>query len=328
MENNCMELTLKETCAFLKERDNFTLLCHGQPDGDTIGSGYALAYALKQLGKKARVLCCDPIPLKFHFISNALEQDDISEAEETVIAVDVADNKLLGSLNEKYGSRVELCIDHHISNVHYSKLLLLDSDAGANCEIIFEILKVLGAKFDRHILDAIYTGITTDTGCFKYSNTTSRTHTISAELIDLGVDYAEINRIMFDTKSRSRIKLEGMVMDRMEFHFGGRVALIAITREMIEACKATDNELDGINAMSRTIEGVMAGVTMREKEDGRFKISLRTNAPVDAMKICKTFGGGGHPRAAGCEFKCSPDKIKEQLLPVIKETLEEQGCLI
>ncbi len=328
MENNCKEMTLKEACAFLKERDNFTLLAHGQPDGDTIGSCFALAFALKQFGKKVRVLCCDAIPLKFHFISNSFENDDIKEDSQTIVALDVADNKLLGSLNALYGDKVELCIDHHVSNVHYAKNLLLDSNAGANCEIIFELLKVLGANFERHILDALYTGVTTDTGCFKYSNTTSKTHTIAAELIDLGVDYAEINRIMFDTKSRSRIKLEGMVMDRMEFYFGGRVALIAITRDMINSCKATDDELDGINALSRTIEGVMAGVTIREKEDGRFKISLRTNAPIDAMKICQTFGGGGHPRAAGCEFRCTTNEIKEQLLPVIKETLEEQGCLI
>jgi len=328
MENNCKMLSLKDVCRFLKQNDNFTLLAHGQPDGDTIGSCYALGYALKQMKKKVRVLCSDPIPSKFKYISNSFSNDEIEESQETVIALDVADNKLLGKYNAIYGNKVDLCIDHHISNVRYSKRLLLDAEAGANCEIVFGILKLLKTKLTSHITEGLYTGIVTDTGCFKYSNTSAKTHLITAELINLGVNFAEINRIMFDTKSRSRIKLEGMVMDRMEYHFGGRVSVIAITSDMINECKASENDLDGINALSRTIEGVMAGVTIREKEAGKYKISLRTNDPIDAMKICQHFGGGGHPRAAGCEFKCSIDEIKEQLLPVIKKTLEEQGCLI
>ncbi len=318
--------TLKDTSEYLLKKDNFTLLTHAQPDGDTIGSAYALAYALKAKGKRVRVLCGDHIPSKFKYIMNSLMHDDIKNG--TVVALDVADSKLLGSLEDEYKDIVDLCIDHHISNREYAKYMLLDPEASATCEIVYRVIKELGVEFNKHILDGLYTGIITDTGCFKYSNCTAKTHIIAAELIDLGVDYAEINRIMFDTKSRQRIKIEALVMDNMEFMFGGRVAIIAVTKDMIKEAGCTTSDLDGINTLSRTIEGVMVGVTLREKDGGKYKVSLRTNAPIDATKICAEFGGGGHPRAAGCELECSLNEAIERIIPVVKAALEENGCLI
>lgn len=318
--------SVKDTCSFLEARDNFTLLTHAQPDGDTIGSAYALAYALKLKGKRVRVLCGDHIPSKFKYIMNSLKPDN--DACDTVIALDVADTKLLGSLEDEYKDIIELCIDHHVSNREYAKNLLLDPTASATCEVVYHVIKGLDVPFTKHILDGIYTGIITDSGCFKYSNCTATTHRIAAELIDLGVDYAEINRVMFDTKSRGRIKIEAAVMDNMEFAFGGRVALIAVTQKMIKEAGCTTSDLDGINTLSRIIEGVMVGVTLREKEGGKYKVSLRTNAPIDATKICSEFGGGGHPRAAGCELECSLEEAKARIIPVVKAALEENGCLI
>ncbi len=326
MEKKTNQLSRGEACEFLTSHDNYVILLHAQPDGDTIGSGYALAYALKKMGKKVRVLCSDPIPPKFTYISNSLKVEEFPE--ETVVAVDVASPKLLGSYEAEYGKRVDLCIDHHISNLKYADNLLLDADASANCEIIYKVIKELGVEFCKHIIDGLYTGIVTDNGCFKYSNTTVETHLIAAELMKMGVDYAEINRIMFDTKSRARVKIEGMAMDGIEYYFGGRVAVITVTRKMIEETGCDDGDLDGINTLSRMIEGVMVGVTIREKKDGKYKISLRTNAPIDATAICAEFGGGGHPRAAGCEFSCTLEQVKQRLNVVIKEALEESGCLI
>ncbi len=326
MEKRVNMLTVGEVCDFLRTHDNYTVLLHAQPDGDTIGSGYALAYTLRLMDKNVRVLCSDPIPPKFTYISNSLKEKDFQE--ETVVAVDVASPKLLGNLEKEYAHRVDLCIDHHISNLKYARNLLLDADASANCEIIYKIIKELGVGFNKHAIDGLYTGIVTDNGCFKYSNTTVETHLIAAELMKMGVDYAEINRIMFDTKSRARVKMEGMAMDGVEYYFGGRMAIITVTRQMINETGCDDGDLDGINTLSRMIEGVMVGVTIREKIDGKYKISLRTNAPIDATAICAEFGGGGHPRAAGCEFSCTLEQVKQRLTVVIKEALEEKGCLI
>ena len=326
MEKKINLLSVGEVCEFLRSHDNYVILLHAQPDGDTIGSGYALAYTLNAMDKKVRVLCSDPIPPKFTYISNSLKEEDFPE--ETVVAVDVATPKLLGSLEAEYGDKVDLCIDHHISNLKYAHNLLLDANASANCEIIYKVIKELDVGFNKHAVDGLYTGIVTDNGCFKYSNTTVETHLIAAELMKMGVDYAEINRIMFDTKSRARVKIEGMAMDGVEYLFGGRVAIITVTRQMIDETGCADDDLDGINTLSRMIEGVMVGVTIREKKDGKYKISLRTNAPIDATSICAEFGGGGHPRAAGCEFSCTLEQVKQRLAVVIKEALEEKGCLI
>ena len=319
-------LTISEVCNFLRTRDNFTLLAHAFPDGDTIGASYALGYALKQLNKKVNIKCSDIVPQKFQFISGAFKHDNTGD--ETIIALDVADTKLLGTLANEYADKIELSIDHHVSNREFSENLLLESEASATCEIVYEILVELGVNFERQILDALYTGIITDTGCFKFSNTTAKTHIIAADLIKRGVDYAEINRIMFDTKSRARVKIEGTVMDKIEYYFGGRVSFLTLTRQMIDESGCDESELDGINALSRTIEGVVAGITARERKDGKFKISLRTNEPVDASGICAKFGGGGHVRAAGCEFDCTLEEVKEKILPVVKLALEEKGCLI
>lgn len=318
--------TVKEVCEFLLAHDNFTLLTHAQPDGDTIGAAYALAHVLKVKGKKVKVLCGDHIPKKFRYIINSLCNDN--DANDTVVALDIADTKLLGSIEQEYSDKVELCIDHHVSNRKYARNLLLDSKASATCEIVYHIIKELEVPFSKHILDGLYTGICTDTGCFKYTNCTATTHRIVADLIDMGAEYGEINRLMFDTKSRARIKIEADVMENMQFMFNGKVAFISVTKQMIDNAGCTTSDLDGINTLSRIIEGVMVGVTLREKAENVYKVSLRTNAPIDATKICEHFGGGGHPRAAGCEIECSLSEAIERIVPVVKEALEENGCLI
>lgn len=329
MTNNaleCRDVSPKEVCNFLSEHDRFLLLAHAQPDGDTVGSCFALAYALKKLGKKVKIDCSDKIPAKYSYFTAAFKNGNFKE--ETVIALDVADQKLFGLLNEKYGNCVDLCIDHHISNKRYAKRLFLNAAASANCENVYEIIKELGVPFTRHITAALYTGIVTDTGCFKYTNVTAKTHRIAAELIDLGVDHGEINRIMFDTKSKARIKIEGAVMEKMHFFFGGRVAFVAITKDMLSSSGCCEDDLDGVNTLARTVEGVMIGVTARQKDGGIFKVSLRTNEPIDASVICGNFGGGGHPRAAGCEINGDETEVENALLPVLKAVLEESGCLI
>lgn len=320
-------LSIAHVCEILATRDNFTLLCHAQPDGDTVGSAYALGYALKELGKTVKILCADEIPQKFRFITDSFINEESKNG--TIISLDVADPKLMGKYCDVFEGMVEIAIDHHISNVNYSKYLLLDSSASATCEIVYEIVKELCVPMSKEILSALYTGIVTDTGCFKFSNTTARTHIIAAELINLGVDYAEINRLMFDNKSRQRVKLEGAVMDNIEYYCGGKVSVITLSRNIIENSGCDESELEGINALSRTIEGVVVGITIKERPTGTKKISLRTNAPLNAMEICREFGGGGHERAAGCSFAdCSIEDVKVQLLEVVKRKLEEAGCQI
>ena len=323
MSNSCELLTLKAVCKYLKKANNLLVLSHASPDGDTLGSAYALKLGLEQLGKKVQVICPDPIPHKFDYF---MFDDGCDFIPETVVAVDVADIKLLGDIYAQFEGRIDLNIDHHISNTKYAKRLYLDPSAAACAECVYEILVKLGVKINKNIANALYTGISTDTGCFKYSNVTVRTHEIAAKLYKIGVDAANINRIMFDTKSRSRLEMERMVLETAEFHFDGKCMLLAVTTEMQEKSGCTKNELEGVAVISRSVEGVIAGVSIKQVGEKTFKVSLRTYEPLDASMLCKNFGGGGHKAAAGCTIEGELEDVKQRLLSVIGNALEENNA--
>ena len=299
----CREVNLNEVCKYLKKHDDYLILTHNSPDGDTLGSAYALALGLISKGKRAYVVCNDPIPAKYdYFVEKAgLHPIDYK----TVIAVDVADAKLLGSLYDNYADKIMLDIDHHISNTRFAKNLYLDASAAATAECIYAILKQLRVKLTPLMATALYTGITTDTGCFRQTNTTSKSHIIAAELYKYGIDAAEINRRMFNTKSKNRIELEGMVLDTADFLFDNRCLILTATAEMQRKTGCGQSDLEGVAEISRSVEGVLCGVSIKQslEEDNTYKISLRTYEPLDASEICKTLGGGGHKGAAGASLK-------------------------
>lgn len=323
--NNNLFIEISKAADFFKSKDNFVILTHMNPDGDTLGSGFGLAMLLDRMGKKSTVICSDEIPQKYEYFTSLAPQNADFNKKTTVVAVDVADVKLLGRLEQKYAGSVELCIDHHFSNIGYAEATYLDSNAAANCECIYDLAKALGVEIDKDIALALYTGISTDTGCFRFSNTTAKTHRIGADLMEYGIDTAEINRIMFETKSRIRVELEKMALDAMEFHFDDKCAVITVTREMYEKTGCKDEDLEGITSISRSIEGVIVGVTLREREEGGFKISVRTYPPVDASAICKRVGGGGHIRAAGCQLgpEYNAKQAVAEMLMHVKAVMEE-----
>ena len=319
-ESGCCELDLKQTAAFLKKHNNYIILTHASPDGDTLGSAYALYYALNEIGKTACVLCPEVIPSKYDYF--ARKTDHVKREGATVVAVDVADKRLLGALQEEFGDIVDLNIDHHISNTRFAKNLLLDSSAAAAAQIVYELIGQMKVNINDITAKAIYTGIATDTGCFKYSNVTAKTHIITAELYEYNIDAAEINRLMFDTKSKKLLELEKMVLESAEYHFDDKCIILTVTEEMQNKTGCCGTELEGIAVISRSVEGVKAGVTIKQTGEKDFKVSLRTYEPLNASEICKTLGGGGHAAAAGASVKGSLSEVKEKVLSSIKTALE------
>ena len=303
------QVSLIDAANILKENDNYTILTHAHPDGDTLGSSFALCSALRSLGKKANVLCPDPIPTKFGYLT---VEGCVDFVAETIISVDVADDKLLGALRDEYKDKILLAIDHHSTNVGFAENLYLEGESAAAAECVYRVIKEMGAEITPFIASCLYTGIATDTGCFKFSNTTPRTHIFAAELMECGADYDNINRVMFEVKSQSRLEMERRVLNGIEYICDGRCAIVTVTQSMIKETGCDSSDMDGIAAMSRQIEGVLIGITVREKSDGRWKISVRTFEPYDAAEICQNFGGGGHKRAAGCEF-ATEEEAKNQL---------------
>ncbi len=317
----CNELNLKQTAAYLKKHNNYIILTHASPDGDTLGSAYALYYALNEIGKTACVLCPDVIPQKYDYF--ARKTDHVFKDNATVVAVDVATENLLGALKEEFGGKINLCIDHHISNTRYAENLFLDADAAATAECMYELIEQMDVNINDITAKALYTGLATDTGCFKYANVTAKTHTIAAELYNYNIDAAEINRLMFDTKSKKLLELEKMVLEAAEYHFEDKCFLLSVTADMQAKTGCSGTELEGIAVISRSVEGVKVGITIKQTDDAEFKVSLRTYPPLDASAICKELGGGGHVAAAGASVKGSLEEVKAKVLSAVGKALEE-----
>ena len=314
-----MKIDFNEAVSLLKEKDNILILTHRNPDGDTLGSGFALLRALKDMGKRARLINADPIPKKFAYLYEGISEDDFTE--EFVVSVDVAERKLLGeSLTDIYGDRIELAIDHHETSRFFADKTYCESDSASCCEIVYLLIKAMGTPITKQIADCIYTGCSTDTGCFKYSNVTPRTHIIASELIEAGADHSRINTRMFETKTMGDFMLQKMCLDSLSVFGGGKVALISVTKAMLSQCGVDKSALDAIKPMTRQIEGVEIGITLKEESDGKVGISVRTGENYDASAICAHFGGGGHMRAAGCEVKGT---MKEALEKINKYIIEE-----
>lgn len=305
----------------LMQNDSFHILTHQYPDGDTLGSAFALCHALQGLGKKASVIVCGDLPEKYSYMTKGLKTELFEP--EFIVAVDIADEALLGENREKYAGKSNLCIDHHASNKEYAENIYVNSHAAATAEIIFSLLKLMNVKTSKIIADCIYTGVATDTGCFKYGNVTPETHRIAAELLELGCNHAHINKLMFETKSRQRLEMEKEVLNTLRYYCGGRVAVIFITKELIEKSKAKDDDLDGLASIPRQIEGVKVGITLREKDNGEMKFSVRTTQDIDASKICEHFGGGGHKAAAGCSVADTVENAAKLIVAQAEKALEQ-----
>lgn len=313
-------ITDRQAADLLMAADRILLLAHQYPDGDTVGSSYALCLALRSLGKQVRVLCGDPIPERFDYITDGVEMPDFEP--DFVCAVDVSNPALLGpAVEAEYGARVDLCIDHHSTNLGYAAATCVDASCAAAAMVARRIIGLLGAELTPAIASCIYTGIATDSGCFKYANVDATAHRMAAECIEAGAPTEMINRVNFDIKSRARIDLERLALEGMEFHHHGRVAVMTITTDMIAHSGATENDLEGMTPIPRQIEGVWVGITLRQKADGNYKISVRTGHHADATAICTLLGGGGHVRAAGCAVDGTMEEAKAAILAATEQAI-------
>lgn len=308
----------------LRGADDILILCHKNPDGDTIGGAGALSLALQALGKRVAVLCSDPIPQMYSYMNIPLFDAGFEPA--FVVAVDVASIQLFGERNNirKYVEHANLCIDHHASNSGYAYETLLDAEAAAACELLTDLIEDMGVPLTPEIAACLYTGLSTDTGCFRFTNTTARTHVVAARLIEAGANIEQLNERLFECRSHARIQADRLALESLEFFYEDRCALICLTWDQIEATGVAGAELEDLTSLPRSIEGVEVGLTLRQQKDGSFKISVRTSGSVNACNIARRLGGGGHARAAGCEISGNPDNAKHAILEEVKKELDRQ----
>ena len=318
------EVTVKETAKRLLDAECAYILIHRSPDGDCIGSGYALAMAMESLGKKARVLCSDEIPSRYHFMLPETQTLEYFEPD-IIVSCDIADEKLFGdSLSEQYAGKVDLCIDHHISNTGYAKELCLNGRAAATCEVLYEILREMNVTVTDKMAVCLYTGIATDTGCFMYSNTGPRTLHIVAEIMEQhpDINYANINREMFIVKSMGRMQLDKILTEQLESHLDGKCMLVCITKELMEKYGIEDSELEGVSGFPLQVEGAQVSIVLKEREKGVFRVSMRSADWVNVSAICQNFGGGGHVKAAGCAVEGTAEEAKKLLVEAVRKGMQ------
>ncbi len=317
-----MKCNLNDAINLLKSKDNILIITHKNPDGDAIVSSFGLYFTLLKMGKRAAVDIGERLPDIYNFIYHDYN-NNYNFKPDFIVSVDLADITLLFDHLKVYKNKINLSIDHHPSNTFYAYNTLLDSNAASTTELLYDIVNMLlnRSNIDEKISSCLYLGLATDTGCFKYSSVTAKSHLVAADLFNLGADFIMINKKMFDTKSKKKLQMEQIVLSNIDYYFNGKCAVIFIPIDLQNKLAISDDELEGFSGLPIQIEGIMIGITIKEKKD-EFKISIRTNENFNASDICKAFGGGGHKRAGGCTLKGNIISIKNQLLSTVSKFIE------
>ena len=311
-------ITLNKVVDKIKNANCIAIFNHENPDGDALGSAYALKLILIAMGKKAEVFLRegDDNVREYKLIKGTENCGLKIEDCDLKIAVDCADIKRLGDLKESFCDNTA-AIDHHMTHSEFADATYVDVNAPATGEIIYDFAVALGVELTHDIANNIYMAIACDTGSFKYSSTTPKTHMVAAKLLECGVDVGELSKQIFDTKSIGYFRAYRRGLDNLEIFEDGRIAVLAITEKDFAELGVDEKIIDGIVELPRAVEGADVGVYIRERKMGEFKVSLRSNSHVDVAKVAASFGGGGHKKASGCSLSKPLDEVKKELVAEI-----------
>ncbi len=333
MIDSFKKLSFEELCDRLCENKRTLIIYHARPDADAIGSAFALRELLYDMGIHAICACDDEVPARLTFMTDDVQgsvvlDEDMLLGHERVISVDSASPQQLGMLFNKLHKDIDIMIDHHAEGKVYADNYVRP-EAAATAEIIFDIAKYLLekgriARISERVYGCIYTAISSDTGCFKYSNVTPATHTYAAELVATGIDTADINHRLFESKTLKQLKAEGEAARRLVSYEGGRVAAVTFPYSSKFALGLSDENLETIIDIPRSLAGVEVAFAVRQpKEERIFRVSMRSNCNFDVSAVCAKFGGGGHARAAGCSIEAGGiHEAEEAILEAVRELMK------
>ena len=319
---------LGEAAAFIRAYDDFTLICHVSPDGDTLGSALALAHGLQRLGKRAQIVCEDHVPVIYRFLPGAegVLQPAHVPAADAVISVDCADVRRTGACMALFtAAKHTLNIDHHRTNTCYAAANYVVQSA-ATGELIYALLVALSVPIDQEIASCLYTAIVTDTGNFAYSETTPDTMRIVAELLESGIDLPTLNRNLLRTIPLHKIKLLGRAITKTAVYDEGRLGIAALSVGDLADCGSTAEDTEGVIDSIRDIDTVEIAALLRECGDGTVRVSLRGKRYADVSCIAQKYDGGGHRLAAGCTLRCSLAEAIVLIRSAAEAVLRGEAC--
>jgi phosphoesterase RecJ-like protein len=310
----------------IKKSQHLLLASHCDPDGDAISSLLAMGLALDKLDKKVTLYNASPIPAVYRFlpaVQRIVRQTEKAATYDAALILDCGNLSRVGEVSTKVNQiPVVINIDHHVTNTGFGNIQLIDPAACSTAEIVYRLIKALNAPINKAIATSIYTGILTDTGSFRFSNTNQAAFAISQEMVQYGVKPYNVAQHVFGTYSLGRIKLLNLALDSIEISDNGKLSVMTLTNAMFEETGTQAEDVDGIINYARRIEDVKVAALIQEQKNGgtnsdklrNFHVSLRSDGTVDVAAIAGAFGGGGHSNAAGFQVEMSMAKLKSEII--------------
>ncbi|CAM3893305.1 bifunctional oligoribonuclease/PAP phosphatase NrnA [Cohnella lubricantis] len=325
-----LERQLEEAANFIRGRDEFLIVSHVQPDGDAISSTAAVGWLLGKLGKQYAMYNDGPVPSRLSYLWNSEEIATAARPPQkkyrNIILVDCADFARSGAAKELFADEAELLnIDHHPTNDAFGLVNLLQFDAAATAEILFDLIQAFNLPLDADVATALYTGLMTDTGGFRYANTSSHVMNIASRLLDAGADGPALAEKLLERMTMGQMRMIQRALARLSFSEDGRIGWLWVSKDDLSETGASNEDLEGLVNYPRNVEGVEVGLLFKQTEPSSVKISLRSAGLVNVAAVAQQFGGGGHVRAAGCRVAVPLDEAVEQVVGAIRTALEDAG---
>jgi len=297
------------------------VMCHVDPDADTVGSMVAMMLILKGLGKRVKMLSLDPLPHTYDFLPHVREikcHISANERFDVAITVDAGDVGRLGGLLLKNHSKLVINIDHHPDNTMYGGINLVEK-VSSTAELIYDLCKYLKVPITKDIATCLYTAIITDTGNFRYENTAVSTFNIAADLVKSGASPSIIASAIYENNPVSSLRLLALSLNRIRTAFGGKVVWSVVTLSMIKSANAAGEDITGIVDHIRSVMGASVAILFREEPAGLIKINLRSRNKVNVGKIANSLGGGGHARASGVVMRGPLNSVIKKVLNAVSK---------
>jgi phosphoesterase RecJ-like protein len=318
---------LEEAKQFILLHDDFLVVSHINPDGDAVSSTCAIGWLLERLGKRFVMANCDSLPIRFSYLHGFSQVQKLSNMAANrkfkyIIAVDCADAYRFAEMSERMADdAVMLNIDHHASNKGYGNVNLIDRQAAATVQVIAELIDYLAVEFNQQIATSLYTGLLTDTGGFRYQNTTSKVMQLASKLLSFDVNPTEIAKIALERVTKSHVAILQKALHTLTIHPSQKIAWIVTNNEDLQATGATADDLDGIVRYPVNLEGIEVGLLFKQLSDKCYKVSFRSNDYIDVADVASEFNGGGHIRAAGATIEGDLDEIIASVVSAIERRL-------
>jgi phosphoesterase RecJ-like protein len=306
-------------------RQRFVISSHSRPDGDSIGSQLAMAYALIELGKHVVVVNKDRAPgpiLQFPGVGDIVIANQVSEQFDAAIIMECSDLARTGvsGLDRSF----VINIDHHPGNTGFGDINWFDSSASACGEMVFELVRALGVRMSAEIATHVYLAILTDTGSFHYSGITPRTFDICKQTLEAGVDPVHVARMVYDSNHMGRLKLFGLVLSAMQIDRSGRIAIVYVDHAMARAAGGSYEDTEGLVNLPLTVKEIEAVVFFKQEKENEYRVSLRSKGEIDIGAVAKDYGGGGHKNAAGCTVRGNIEELRRSIVDKVEHAIETQ----